>query len=82
MQIEDYLAQDATGLAGLIARGDVTPRELLETAVARAEAINPKINAISVWDLEAAEHTIDNGLQQGPFAGVPFLLDNTMTSPS
>lgn len=74
MQLEDYMAEDAVGLAALVARGEVTPKELLTAAVARAEAVNPKINAITVWDLEAAEAQLAEGLPQGPFTGVPFLL--------
>ena len=74
MQLEDYLAEDAVGLAARVAKGEVTPKELLETAVARAEAVDPKINAITIWDLEAAEKQLAEGLPQGPFHGVPFLL--------
>ena len=74
MQLEDYMAEDAVGLAALVARGEVTPKELLTAAVTRAEAVNPKINAITVWDLEAAEAQLAEGLPQGPFTGVPFLL--------
>lgn len=74
MQLEDYMAEDAVGLAALVARGEVTPKELLTAAVTRAEAVNPKINAITVWDLEAAEAQLAEGLPEGPFTGVPFLL--------
>jgi len=39
-----------TGLAELIAARQVTPAEVLEAAIARAEAVNPRLNAI-VWPL-------------------------------
>lgn len=72
--IEDYDAYDALGLAGLIARGDATPKELLEAALSRMEAVNPKLNAMAVRAVEAAEAAIARGLPEGPFTGVPFLL--------
>lgn len=74
MKMDEYLAEDASGLAALVAKGEVTPRELLEAAIARAEAVEPKINAISVWDREAAEQALEAGPADGPFHGVPFLL--------
>ena len=46
MKFEDYRRHDAVALAGLIAKGEVSAKEVLETAIARAEAVNPKINAI------------------------------------
>ena len=42
----EYEQFDALGLAALVRKGEVTPRELLEAAIARAEALNPQINAI------------------------------------
>ena len=75
MSIGDLLATtDATGLAGLVRKGDVSPPELVEAAIARAEAINPQINAIveRLYD-QARERaaTVDRAL---PFAGVPIAL--------
>jgi amidase len=69
-QYGDY---DATGLAALVAKGEVTPGELLEAAWARIEAGEPSINAISQTMRARAERQIADGLS-GPFAGVPFLL--------
>ena len=44
---EDYVRHDATALAAGVRNGDFTPQELVETAIARAEAVNPKINAVA-----------------------------------
>jgi amidase len=44
---KEYDQYDATGLAGLVAKGEVTPGELLETAWARIEGGEPKLNAIA-----------------------------------
>lgn len=74
MHLDEYMSLDASALAELIARKQVTPAELLALARQRADAVNPRLNAIvrridEVADAQAA----DPGLS-GPFAGVPFLL--------
>ena len=70
---KEYEDHDATGLAELIARGEVSPPELLEAAMVRAAAVNPQLNAIcipmhEIGRARAAEPPA------GPFAGVPFLI--------
>jgi amidase/6-aminohexanoate-cyclic-dimer hydrolase len=70
----EYLRHDAIGLAGLVRSGEVGPHELLDAALARTEAINPKINAVTTLLIERARAEIDAGLPRGPFTGVPFLL--------
>jgi amidase len=69
----DYDRYDALGLAELVEKGQVHPRELVETAISRIETTNPRLNAVvhKMYDraLEAAD-----GRVQGTFAGVPFLL--------
>ncbi len=70
----DYEQYDATGLADLVRRKEVTPGELLETAVALVEERNPAINAVVFLDPELGRRAIDSGLPEGPFTGVPFLL--------
>jgi len=72
--MEDYAKYDATALAALVAKGDVTPDELLDTALARVEAVNPKINAVVLMREDIARRNIRNGLPDGPFKGVPFLI--------
>ncbi|MCH9674921.1 MAG: amidase [Gammaproteobacteria bacterium] len=67
-------ARDATALADLVRVGEISPAQLLEAAIARAEAVNPQINAIVHQMHEAAAEAIDIGLPDGPFKGVPFLL--------
>ena len=44
--LSDYLAHDAMGLAELVRTRAASARELLDIAIARAEAANPAINAI------------------------------------
>lgn len=65
---------DATALAALVAKGEVTPEELLDTALARVEALNPKLNAVVHLREDVARRAIAAGLPEGPFRGVPCLL--------
>lgn len=74
MTFNDYVCHDATGLARRVARGDVSPVELLDTAIARAEAVNPTLNAVVHRFDERARRWIEDGLPEGPFRGVPLLL--------
>lgn len=74
MAFDEYRQHDATSLADLVRRHEVTPAELLETAIARAEAVNPQLNAI-VTPLYDKGREMANALPgTGPFRGVPFLL--------
>jgi amidase len=65
---------DATAQAELVSSGEATPAELMDAAIARAEQVNPEINAI-IHDLAApAREKAAGELPDGPFKGVPFLL--------
>lgn len=77
---EEYRRHDAMGLAALVRKGDASPMELLELAIARAEAVNPKINAIVVEHFELAREAVRKGLPKGPLRGVPYLLKDLGTS--
>ncbi|MFD9863267.1 amidase [Streptomyces alboflavus] len=77
MDYRDYATYDAVGLAELVARGEVTPAELLETALARADEVNGKINAI-VRPMPVVARERAAGPLSGPFAGVPFLIKDLM----
>ncbi len=70
---DDYAQFDGLGLAELIAKGEVSPKEVLEAAILRAEAINPALNAIVTPLYDYARARLKDELS-GPFAGVPFLL--------
>ena len=45
MRFEEYVEFDAVGLAALVRSGEVTPTELLDVAVARADATDEAIAA-------------------------------------
>ncbi len=65
---------DATGLAHLVRRGEVTPSELVEEAIARVERHNPTLNAVIYKAFDEARKTAKSKLPDGPFKGVPFLI--------
>ena len=46
MAFAEYDQYDATGLAHLVRRKEVTPLELVEAAIERIERSNPKLNAV------------------------------------
>lgn len=66
---------DATAQAELVRRGEATPRELVEAAIARIERLNPRLNAVitPLFD-EALAQADSPALPPGPFRGVPLLL--------
>jgi amidase len=70
---KEYSHHDATGLAGLIARGEVSAGEVLKAALARAAEVDPPLAAICI-PMEAIARQRAQLKLQGPFAGVPFLL--------
>ena len=72
--MEGYEDHDATALAALVARGEVSPAELLDAALARAAERDPAIGAMASIRPDAARAAIAAGLPEGPFRGVPFLL--------
>lgn len=69
-----YEDHDAVGLADLVAKREVSPDELLDEALARVEALNPDINAVTMLQEGVARRMIADGLPDGPLKGVPFLL--------
>ena len=69
---------DGVELARLVQQGKASPTELLEEAIARADAINPKLNAI-IHRLDeqarsvAASMSKQKTSEQATLRGVPFL---------
>src|SRR5262245_11411827 len=66
---------DATDQAALVRRKEVSPRELVDAAIARLERLNPQLNAVILPALELARRRAAAAdLPAGPFRGVPFLM--------
>lgn len=74
MRHDEYAAHDATGLAQLIRDREVTASEVLDAALARADAVNPALNAVVHRMDEVARESAAGDLPDGPFAGVPFMV--------
>jgi len=74
MPFSEYGRYDGLGLAQLVAKKQVSPAELLDEAIDRAERLNPILNAIVYKDYDRARAAAGGALPQGPFSGVPFLL--------
>lgn len=70
----EYLRHDALGLAALVRRGEASAAEVLDAALARMDAVNPRINAVIADHRDRALAQLEAGVGDGPFAGVPFLL--------
>ena len=82
MPFAEYSAFDGLGLAELVKKGDVSPTELVEEAIARIEKHNPKLNAV-VYKMYARGREAAAALAKGrdaqrPFHGVPFLLKDIL----
>jgi amidase len=72
--VDESIWLDATAQADLVRRGEVSPRELTEAAIARIEAVNPKLDAVTWTRFEAARLEADGDVPDGPFRGVPVLF--------
>lgn len=71
--MDDVLDLDATAQADCLRRGDVSPVELIDAAIARIERRNGRVNAVIAPAFERARAAARSGIS-GPFAGVPFLM--------
>lgn len=73
-EFDDLAALDATGQAELVRAGELSPTELVQAAIDRAEAVNGQLNAIIHPRYEQALAEAAGPLADGPFRGVPFVL--------
>ncbi|MGH2728430.1 MAG: amidase family protein, partial [Actinomycetota bacterium] len=65
---------DATGQAELVRRGEASPLELVDEAIARIEELNPALNAVIHPLFEKAREQAVRRLPDGPFRGVPIVI--------
>ncbi len=92
MNLDDYLSRDGLGLASLVHRGEVSPRELVEAALRQLDRVNPVLNAVvHSAGTEAREQArkLEAGAagrgsprrreSERPFEGVPFLIKDLRT---
>lgn len=74
MNIAEYASYDALGLAGLVARRDVTPKELAALAARAIQAVDAELKSVVETYPDRIEDLDEDSLGQGPFRGVPFLI--------
>ena len=67
MKIADYASYDALGLAALVAKRQVSPKELADTAAAAIALANPKINAVVETYADRIAGLDEKSLGNGPF---------------
>lgn len=73
--------QSASDLAGAIRSGRLSSREVVEAHLARIEAVNDRLNAVTVVLAEsalAAADAADQGEARGPLHGVPFTVNENI----
>jgi amidase len=76
----EFSRYDAVGLAGLVRSRQVAPKELVEDAIRRIEALNPKLNAVICKTFDRALRQCTSAIDHdGLFAGVPFLVKDNAT---
>ena len=72
---DDLSRLDATAQAELVRSKQASPRELVDAAIERIDALNPRLNAV-IWDCfeRAREQATSGALPDGPLHGVPTLF--------
>lgn len=72
--MDDFSRFDLVGQAGLVRAGEASAGELLEAAIARAEKVNPQLNAIIRPLHQEARAEARSAAKDSVFAGAPFLV--------
>lgn len=79
---DPFIRLDGMAQAALVAKGEVTPAELIEAAIRRLEAFEPTLNVLISDRFAAARDAAHNGkVPDGPFRGVPWLLKDIVPYP-
>src|SRR3954471_3532640 len=73
-RMTDLTWLDATAQAELVRTGEASPKELVEAAIARIDAVNPELDAVIRTRFDEARSAAGGELPDGPFRGVPILF--------
>lgn len=71
---ENFGKLDAMAQAELMRKKEVTALELVDAAIARIEAVNPKVNAVVTEFFDKARAAAKGKLPDSPLSGVPYLI--------
>lgn len=74
MKQQEFIQFDGIGLAELVQKKEVHPRELVEAAINKIEELNPKLNAVVNKMYDQAIDDASKHKNIGAFSGVPILL--------
>jgi amidase len=77
--VSEFSRYDALGLAELVRTNQVTPSELVEDAIRKIEAVNPKLNAVICKTYDRARQRASAVARDGVFAGVPLVVKDNAT---
>ena len=81
MSFPEYGDLDGIGLAELVGNKEVTPSEIMEETIRRAETLNPELNFLTNDAFHVGRHmAADPALPDGPFKGVPWLVKELATA--
>lgn len=80
MDLNTYKTLDATEMAELVKKKEVSPRELIEASFEQLEKVNPDLNLIAHKRKDRALKDAEQVQLNQPFSGVPFLLKDTSQS--
>ena len=80
----EYLQMDAWDMAKAVQKGEISPQNLLSAAMARCDAVNPKVNAVNMRHDDYANallkaRTASGASTTGALAGVPILIKDLNT---
>src|ERR1700753_564313 len=82
--VDAIVRMDATRMAQLIAKRELSPVEVMEAHLDRIAAVIPRVNAIvaladnALEEAEKAETAVMSGAQVGPLHGVPFTVKDAI----
>src|SRR6185295_2453312 len=65
---------DAVATAAAVRSGQLQPREVVASAIERAQALEPHLRAVETADYERARAASETAAATGPFAGVPTFI--------
>ena len=84
MTLDDALTigrLDAHDQAALVRSREASAAELVESAIQRAQALDPALDAITETAFDMARERAAGGLPDGPMAGVPWLIKDSLDYP-
>ena len=80
MKLAEYSAYDALGLAEMVAKKQVSAKELAQTAAAAREKIDGTLNAVVELYPDRIDDLDERTLGNGPFRGVPLLIKDVLVT--